>query len=73
MQHCNILSIGDCSKDEARQYFEEFLLPHVPDKLKDKISFETVYKVFGGKLAQTQDFVGEFVNSDGEISRELSL
>ncbi|GAA5863072.1 hypothetical protein JCM3774_001412 [Rhodotorula dairenensis] len=72
MQHCNILSIGDCSKEEARRYFEEFLLPHVPDKLKDKISFETVYKVFGGKLAQTQDFVGEFVNSDGEISPRQS-
>ena len=71
MQHCNILSVGDCSKDEALRYFDELLLPHIPDKLKDKISFENVYKVFGGKLAHLSDYVGEFVNSDGEVSRKL--
>ncbi|KWU44570.1 hypothetical protein RHOSPDRAFT_4185, partial [Rhodotorula sp. JG-1b] len=72
MQHCNILSVGDCSKDEARRYFDELLLPHIPDKLKDKISFENVYKVFGGKLAHLSDYVGEFVNSDGEVSPRQS-
>ncbi|TKA50941.1 hypothetical protein B0A53_05722 [Rhodotorula sp. CCFEE 5036] len=72
MQHCNILSVGDCSKDEARRYFDELLLPHIPDKLKDKISFENVYKVFGGKLAHLSDYVGEFVNSDGDVSPRQS-
>lgn len=70
MQHCNILTVGDCSKAEAQRYFTDFLLPHVPDKLKSRLSFEEVYKVFGGKLAHLSDFVGEFVNSDGDISRK---
>ncbi|GAA5984779.1 hypothetical protein JCM10908_003501 [Rhodotorula pacifica] len=72
MQHCNILSVGDCSKDEARRYFQELLLPHIPDKLKRKISFDDVYKVFGGKLAHLSDYVGEFVNSDGDTSPRQS-
>ncbi|POY74716.1 hypothetical protein BMF94_2191 [Rhodotorula taiwanensis] len=72
MQHCNILTVGDCSKAEAQRYFTDFLLPHVPDKLKSRLSFEEVYKVFGGKLAHLSDFVGEFVNSDGDISPRQS-
>ncbi|BGP52767.1 hypothetical protein JCM8202v2_000324 [Rhodotorula sphaerocarpa] len=68
MQHANILSVGDCSKEEARRFFNDFLMPHVPDELKPKINFEGVYRVFGGKLAHLSDFVGEFVNSDGDVA-----
>lgn len=50
MQHCKIVSIGDCSKVEAREYYTD-LLRHVPDELKKDLSFEEVYRVFGGKLA----------------------
>ncbi|KAM0752020.1 hypothetical protein T439DRAFT_324111 [Meredithblackwellia eburnea MCA 4105] len=67
-QHCHILSVGDCGKEEARKYFEEDLLPHVPDKIKPMINFEELYKVFGGKLAHLADFTSEFINSDGQIS-----
>lgn len=56
MQHANVISIGDCSKKEAQQYFEEVLAPHVPDKLKNKIRFEELYSVFGGKLAHLADY-----------------
>jgi hypothetical protein len=56
MQHCQILSIGDCSKAEARSYFEEVLLPHVPEKFRGGISFEELYKVFGGKLTHLTDY-----------------
>lgn len=88
-QHCHILSIGDCSKDEARQYFLEDLLPHVPERLQDRLRFDELYRAFGGKLAHLADYsaptpgvmllsspltafliVSEFINSDGEISRE---
>lgn len=68
MQHACILSVGDAAKEEARRYFDEVLLPHVPDKLKNKISFDSVYPVFGGKLAHLSDYVNEFVNSDGVVT-----
>ncbi|GAA5973059.1 hypothetical protein JCM11641_000392 [Rhodosporidiobolus odoratus] len=72
MQHCQILSIGDTSKSEAHAYFEDVLLPHVPEKLRPKFDFENLYRVFGGKLAHLADYTGEFVNSDGAISPDDS-
>ncbi|KDE03351.1 hypothetical protein MVLG_06158 [Microbotryum lychnidis-dioicae p1A1 Lamole] len=72
MQHCNILSIGDCSKEEARAFHEEVLLPHVPDNLHSGFAFETLYEVFGGKLAHLSDYTAEYINSDGKIKPELS-
>ena len=56
MQHCHILSIGDCSKAEARRYFEEDLLPHVPQQLQSGLVFDDLYRVFGGKLAHLSDY-----------------
>lgn len=56
MQHANILSIGDCSRAEAKQYFTEVLLPHVPEKIRSGIGFESLYEVFGGKLAHLADY-----------------
>ena len=50
MQHCKLVSVGDCSKVEAREYYTD-LLKYVPDGMKDGLDFEEVYKVFGGKLA----------------------
>ncbi|GAA5899868.1 uncharacterized protein JCM6883_006015 [Sporobolomyces salmoneus] len=67
-QHCQILSIGDCSKAEAKRFFEEVLVPHVPEKYRSKYNFEDLFRVFGGKLAHLSDFTGEFVNSEGELS-----
>ncbi|BGP19629.1 hypothetical protein JCM10213_000086 [Rhodosporidiobolus nylandii] len=72
MQHCQILSIGDCSKVEAARYFKDVLIPHIPEKLRGRINFEDIYKVFGGKLAHLADYVGEFINNDGELPAEQS-
>ncbi|KAM0786832.1 hypothetical protein ACM66B_002260 [Microbotryomycetes sp. NB124-2] len=72
MQHANILSIGDCSQAEARQYWTDVLRPRMPEKLRLDLSFEEVYQVFGGKLAHLSDYVTEYINSDGQISPELS-
>ncbi|BGP43050.1 hypothetical protein JCM10449v2_007065 [Rhodotorula kratochvilovae] len=72
MQHCVILSIGDTAKDEARRFFEDVLLPHIPDKLKGQVSFDALYKVYGGKLAHLSDYIAEFVNSDGAITPHYS-
>ena len=61
MQHCHILSIGDCSKAEARRYFEEDLLPHVPQQLQSGLVFDDLYRVFGGKLAHLSDYSEPFL------------
>jgi hypothetical protein len=70
MQHCKIMSVGDASKEEAKRYFDKHLLPEVPEKLRAAIKFDDLYPVFGGKLAHISDFVADYVNSDGKLSRE---
>lgn len=69
MQHCKIMSVGDASKDEARQYFEKHLLPEVPENLQGRITFDELYPVFGGKLAHISDYIADYVNTDGKLSR----
>lgn len=69
MQHCKIMSVGDASKEEARQYFEKHLLPEVPENLQGRITFDELYPVFGGKLAHISDYVADYVNTDGKLSR----
>ncbi|KAK4701989.1 hypothetical protein P7C70_g4237, partial [Phenoliferia sp. Uapishka_3] len=66
-KHCHILSVGDCSKAEARKYFDEDLYPHIPDKLKPLVHFNDLYRFFGGKLAHLADYTSEYINSDGSI------
>lgn len=34
MQHCKIISIGDCGREETRRYFAEHLLGGVPPELR---------------------------------------
>lgn len=60
LQHCAILTIGDCDKREAKKYFEEVLREEVPEELRAKLDFEEMYAVFGGKLAHLQAYVGDF-------------
>jgi len=55
-QHCQILSIGDCNKAEAKSFVEKVLLPHVPEKMRGKYKFDELYEVFGGKLAHLSDY-----------------
>lgn len=70
MQHCKIMSVGDASREEANRYFDKHLLPEIPEKLRSDIKFEDLYPVFGGKLAHISDYVADFVNTDGKLSRE---
>lgn len=50
LQHCSILTVGDCDKHEAKRYFEEHLLQEVPEELRGRLNFEEMYEVFGGKV-----------------------
>ncbi|GAA5886344.1 hypothetical protein JCM5296_001875 [Sporobolomyces johnsonii] len=71
-QHCQMLSIGDCSKAEAKGFFEKVLLPHIPEKLRPKIQFDDIYRVFGGKIAHLSDYSAEFVNNEGNLAPHYS-
>lgn len=55
-----IISIGDCSRAETREYFIERLLPNVPEDLRSKLDFENLYDAFGGKLVHMADYVTDF-------------
>ncbi|GAA5923611.1 hypothetical protein JCM1841_001300 [Sporobolomyces salmonicolor] len=71
-QHCQMLTIGDCSKAEAKGFFEKVLLPHIPEKLRPKIQFDDLYQVFGGKIAHLSDYTAEFVNNEGNLAPHYS-
>lgn len=72
-QHANLISVGDCSKAEAYAFYKDVLLEHIPDKLKGGVTFDELYRVFGGKLAHLTDYITEYVNSEGTIDREWGL
>lgn len=72
MQHCKIVTIGDCSKAEARAYFHERILPRVPEEMHRRLDFEHLYEALGGKLAHWHDFITDFVNSNGRLTVKKS-
>lgn len=63
VQHCKIFTIDDCSRNEARTYFLEQLLPRVPEAIRPTLSFGVLYEAFGGKLAHWQDYINEYSES----------
>ncbi|KAF4607996.1 hypothetical protein EYR40_000337 [Pleurotus pulmonarius] len=60
MQHCKIVTIGDCSKSETRTYFRDHILPSVPAHLQPSLVFERLYEAFGGKLAHWHDYINDY-------------
>jgi hypothetical protein len=55
-----IITVGDCSKAEAMAFYEERLLPRVPEQLRGGLDFEALYDAFGGKLAHWTDYVTDY-------------
>ncbi|KAJ7507182.1 hypothetical protein B0H11DRAFT_1970618 [Mycena galericulata] len=72
MQHCKIITVGDCSKAETRAFFNERILPRVPHRLRGRLSFEQLYEAFGGKLAHWHDYCTDYVNSNGNLDIKQS-
>lgn len=70
MQHCKIMAVSDASHEEAETFFRDHLLPEVPEKLRSGLNFEALYSVFGGKLAHLSDYIADYVNTDGKLSRK---
>lgn len=72
MQHCKIITVGDCTKAETRAFFVEKLLPRVPENLRASLSFDSLYDAFGGKLAHWHDYVNDYVNAGGNFEIKQS-
>ncbi|KAG2057990.1 hypothetical protein BDR06DRAFT_951107 [Suillus hirtellus] len=72
MQHCKIITIGDCSKTDTRAFFIEKILPRVPENLRSGLSFDSIYDAFGGKLAHWHDYVNDYVNASGNFEIKQS-
>jgi hypothetical protein len=67
--HSQIITIGDCSREETLTYFLEQMLPSVPQHLASKLttSFDEIWDAFGGKLSHINDYVASWVNADGNL------
>ncbi|PPR00950.1 hypothetical protein CVT24_000257 [Panaeolus cyanescens] len=72
MQHCKIITIGDCSKAETRSFYRDRLLPRVPERFRHGLDFESIYEAFGGKLAHWQDYITDYINSNGALEIKQS-
>ncbi|KAF8186356.1 hypothetical protein BJ912DRAFT_852216 [Pholiota molesta] len=72
MQHCKIITIGDCSKAETRKFFRDRLLVRVPESMRPGLIFEHLYDAFGGKLAHWHDYITDYVSSNGTLDVKQS-
>ncbi|KAG6860239.1 hypothetical protein C0995_013785 [Termitomyces sp. Mi166 len=72
MQHCKIITIGDCSRSETKAYYRDKLLPMIPERLRPGLKFEILFEAFGGKLAHWRDYVTDYVNSNGKVDVQQS-
>lgn len=66
--HSQLITVGDCTKEETRSFFDEQVKPSLPTQLKDKLTFDELYEAFGGKLAHINDYVASWVNADGGMT-----
>lgn len=66
--YSQILTIGDCTKEETLSYFLEQILPSVPQHLASKLNFEGIYDAFRGKLSHINDYVSAWANSDADMT-----
>lgn len=70
--HSQLMTIGDCTKSETRQFFKDEIMPTVPDDLKAKVDFEEVYAAFGGKLSHFSDYMSVWINKSGQSVTPLN-
>jgi hypothetical protein len=60
LSYFQIISLGDCSKEETRIFFHDRLLPSVPKALRAGLEFEELYSYFGGKLVHWNDYITDY-------------
>ena len=67
--HSKLLTIGDCTKAEIKEYYTDRLISDVPEQLRAGLDFDEIYEFFGGKLAHWSDYLTEYANVDGDLTR----
>lgn len=65
--HSQILTIGDCSKEETLSYFLSTIVPSLPPGLQSALNFDALYDAFGGKLAHINDYVSAWTTHQGYL------
>ncbi|CCG83165.1 protein of unknown function [Taphrina deformans PYCC 5710] len=65
--HAQIMTIGDCTKEETYAYLMDELITAVPADMRVKVDFEGMYAAFGGKLSHISDYLTAWINSGGEL------
>ena len=63
------MTIGDCTKEEIEQYYNDRLLSEVPEHLRKNLKFSELHDYFGGKLAHWTDYLIEYTNQEGNLTR----
>ncbi|KZP22205.1 hypothetical protein FIBSPDRAFT_787379 [Athelia psychrophila] len=67
MQHCKIITIGDCTRAETQVYYRDRVLKRVPERLQRHLNFDDLWDAFGGKLAHWHDYITDYINSGGRL------
>lgn len=68
--HAQLMTIGDCSREETLTYFLEQMVPAVPKNLAGQLGthFDEIWDAFGGKLSHVNDYVASWANADGHLT-----
>lgn len=66
--HAQIMTVGDCTKEETYAFFMDVLIETVPADLRPKVNFEEMYEAFGGKLSHINDYLNAWINMDGNLT-----
>ncbi|KAK5937605.1 hypothetical protein PMZ80_010225 [Knufia obscura] len=70
--HAQLLTVGDCTREDTHSYFKEHIMLSVPASLASRLEFEPIYEAFGGKLAHINNYVSAWVNADGKMTPYIS-
>ena len=66
--HAQLLTLGDCTREDTHSYFQKQIMSSVPDNLASRLDFENIYDAFGGKLAHIHDYVSAWVTADAKMT-----
>ncbi|KAJ4350393.1 uncharacterized protein N0V89_009014 [Didymosphaeria variabile] len=68
--HSQLITIGDCSREETLSYFLDQMLRSVPPHLASNLTthFDDIWDAFGGKLSHINDYVASWVQAEGRLT-----
>ena len=66
--HAQLMTVGDCTREETYAFFMDELIETVPGDLRPLVDFQGMYKAFGGKLSHMSDYLSAWITSSGNIT-----